>query len=232
MKRMERVGWTAIARLGGLLLVVCALVFVAAGSVNWPMGWVYVVVSIASTAFSRFVVLRRHPDLAAERGGYQQLEGVKSWDKAIMPWVAIYGPVIQIVVCGLNRRFGWKPTVPLLWQVAGIVVLVLSSLLGTWAMASNPFFGALMRIQKDRGHRVISAGPYRFVRHPGYVGGIVANAAGPLALGSVWALIPGTLTSILVVIRTALEDRALQEELDGYKEYTQRVRYKLLPGVW
>lgn len=229
---MEKVGWIAIVRFAMLLLVLCAILFIAAGSVNWPMGWVYVLVSLASTALSRFLMLRRHPDLAAERAGYQGAEGVKSWDKAIMPWVAIYGPLIQVVVCGLNRRFGWAPTVPFLWQVVGMVVLVLSSLLATWAMASNPFFAALNRIQKERGHTVVSAGPYRFVRHPGYVGGIVANAAGPLALGSVWALIPGTLTSILVVIRTALEDRTLQEELDGYREYAQRVRYKLLPGIW
>jgi protein-S-isoprenylcysteine O-methyltransferase Ste14 len=229
---MQKVGWTAIVRLAGLLLVVCALLFISAGSVNWSMGWVYVLFSITSTAFSRFVMLRRHPDLAAERGGYGKAEGVKSWDKAIMPWVAIYGPVIQIVVCGLNRRFGWTPAVPFLWQVVGMVVLVLASLLGTWAMASNPFFAAVNRIQKERGHTVARGGPYRFVRHPGYVSGIVANAAGPLALGSVWALIPGTLTSILVVIRTALEDRTLQEELDGYREYARRVRYRLLPGVW
>ena len=229
---MGKVGWKAIVRLAGLMLVLCAILFITAGSVNWPMGWVYILVSVAITAFSRFVILRRHPDLAAERAGYQSAEGVKSWDKKIMPWVAIYGPFIQVAMCGLNRRFGWGPTVPPLWQVIGMVVLVLSSLLGIWAMVSNPFFAALNRIQKERGHRVISAGPYRFVRHPGYVGGIVANAAGPLALGSVWALIPGTLTSMLVIIRTALEDRTLQEELDGYREYARRVRYRLVPGVW
>ena len=229
---MERAGWTAIVRFALLLVVLSAILFIAAGSVNWPMGWVYVLVSLAATALSRFVVLRRNAGLIAERAGYQKAEGVKSWDKAIMPWVAIYGPFIQVVVAGLNRRFGWTPAVPFLWQGAGMVVLVLSSLLATWAMASNPFFAAVVRIQKERGHTVVSAGPYRFVRHPGYVSGIVANAAGPLALGSVWALIPGTLTSILVVIRTALEDRALQEELDGYREYAQRVRYRLIPGVW
>ena len=229
---MTKVGWQAIMRFALLLLVVCAILFIAAGTVNWPMGWVYVLVSITSMALSRFVVLRRYPDLAAERAGSMEAEGVKSWDKAIMPWVAIYGPVIQIVVCGLNRRFGWAPAVPFLWQVVGMVALVLSLLLSTWAMASNPFFGAVMRIQKERGHAVVSAGPYRFVRHPGYLGGIVANAAGPLALGSVWALIPGTLTSILVIIRTALEDRTLREELDGYKEYAQGVRYRLVPGIW
>ena len=229
---MEKVGWSAIVRFAGLLLVLSAILFIAAGSVNWPMGWVYVLVSIAATALSRFVVLRKSPGLIAERAGYQQAEGVKSWDKAIMPWVALYGPFIQVVVCGLNRRFGWTPAVPFLWQVVGMGVLVLSSLLATWAMASNPFFGAVVRIQKERGHTVASGGPYRFVRHPGYVGGIVANAAGPLALGSVWALIPGTLTTMLVILRTALEDRALQEELDGYREYAQRVRYRLLPGIW
>ncbi len=229
---MEKIGWKALVRLGGLMVLLAALLFVSAGSVNWPMGWVYILVSVSITAFSRFVILHRHPDLAVERAGYQKAEGVKSWDKKIMPWVALYGPFIQVLVCGLNRRFGWTPAVPLLWQVAGMVVLVLSSLLGVWAMASNPFFAALNRIQKERGHTVISSGPYQFVRHPGYVGGIVANAAGPLALGSVWALIPGTLTSVLVVIRTALEDRTLQQELEGYKEYAQRVRYRLLPGVW
>jgi len=229
---MEKIGWKAMVRLGGLMVVLGAILFISAGSMNWPMGWVYILVSVSITAFSRFVILRRHPDLAAERAGYQSLEGVKSWDRKLMPWVALYGPFIQVAVCGLNRRFGWAPAVPLLWQVVGMVALALSSLWGVWAMASNPFFSALVRIQKERGHTVVSSGPYRFVRHPGYVGGIVANAAGPLALGSVWALIPGTLTSVLVVIRTALEDRTLQEELEGYKEYAQRVRYRLLPGVW
>jgi len=221
-----------MVRLGGLMVLLGAILFISAGSMNWPMGWVYILVSVSITAFSRFVILRRHPDLAAERAGYQSLEGVKSWDRKLMPWVALYGPFIQVAVCGLNRRFSWAPAVPLLWQVVGMVALALSSLWGVWAMASNPFFSALVRIQKERGHTVVSSGPYRFVRHPGYVGGIVANAAGPLALGSVWALIPGTLTSILMIIRTALEDRTLQEELDGYTEYARRVRYRLLPGIW
>lgn len=229
---MEKIGWKAMVRLGGLMVLLAAILFISAGSMNWPMGWIYILVSVSITAFSRFIILRRHPDLAVERAGYQSLEGVKSWDKKLMPWVALYGPFIQVIVCGLNRRFGWTPAVPLLWQVVGMVVLALSSLLGVWAMASNPFFSALVRIQKERGHTVISSGPYQFMRHPGYVGGIVANAAGPLALGSVWALIPGTLTSILMIIRTALEDRTLQEELDGYKEYAGRVRYRLVPGIW
>jgi len=229
---MEKIGWKAMVRLGGLMVLLGAILFISAGSMNWPMGWVYILVSVSITAFSRFVILRRHPDLAAERAGYQSLEGVKSWDRKLMPWVALYGPFIQVAVCGLNRRFSWAPAVPLLWQVVGMVALALSSLWGVWAMASNPFFSALVRIQKERGHTVVSSGPYRFVRHPGYVGGIVANAAGPLALGSVWALIPGTLTSILMIIRTALEDRTLQEELDGYTEYARRVRYRLLPGIW
>jgi protein-S-isoprenylcysteine O-methyltransferase Ste14 len=102
----------------------------------------------------------------------------------------------------------------------------------TWSMAANAFFAQTVRIQEDRGHTVATGGPYRYVRHPGYVGGILFQVATPLILGSVWALIPAGLTVCLTIIRTALEDRTLLEELDGYKEYAGRVRYRLLPGVW
>ncbi|MFQ5875494.1 MAG: methyltransferase family protein, partial [Dehalococcoidia bacterium] len=99
-------------------------------------------------------------------------------------------------------------------------------------MASNAFFSMTVRIQEDRGHTVATGGPYRYVRHPGYVGTILFQIATPLMLGSVWAFIPCGLAALLIVVRTALEDRTLHEELDGYKEYAQRVRYRLLPGLW
>jgi protein-S-isoprenylcysteine O-methyltransferase Ste14 len=99
-------------------------------------------------------------------------------------------------------------------------------------MVSNKFFSTSVRIQMERDHTVASGGPYRYVRHPGYVGYIVSGFAAPLALGSLWALIPAAITLCLLVVRTALEDRTLQDELDGYREYAARVRYRLLPGVW
>ncbi|MBC7224324.1 MAG: isoprenylcysteine carboxylmethyltransferase family protein, partial [Anaerolineae bacterium] len=104
--------------------------------------------------------------------------------------------------------------------------------LATWAMASNPFFSAFVRIQRERGHRVVADGPYRYVRHPGYLGAIVFQMAIPLALGSLWALLPSGVAAALYVARTVLEDRTLQEELAGYREYAQKVRHRLLPGLW
>ena len=113
-----------------------------------------------------------------------------------------------------------------------LAAAALSMALVTWSMASNRFFSSYVRIQKDRGHVVASGGPYRYVRHPGYVGMLGFGLATPLILGSVWALIPAGLTLVVVVVRTALEDRTLQRELEGYQAYAQRVRYRLVPGLW
>jgi protein-S-isoprenylcysteine O-methyltransferase Ste14 len=113
-----------------------------------------------------------------------------------------------------------------------LAIAVLGSLLTTWAMIANRFFYGVLRIAKDRGHTVATGGPYRYVRHPGYGGAIAFDLAAPLVLGSLWALIPAVLTACAIIVRTALEDRALQAGLDGYAEYAQRVRYRLLPGVW
>jgi protein-S-isoprenylcysteine O-methyltransferase Ste14 len=110
--------------------------------------------------------------------------------------------------------------------------MTLGSALGNWAMLENRFFSGYVRIQTDRGHMVVSNGPYRSIRHPGYLGGIVTWLAAPLALGSLWALIPAGAVVVAYVIRTALEDRTLQAELDGYKEYARQTRYRLVPGVW
>jgi protein-S-isoprenylcysteine O-methyltransferase Ste14 len=101
-----------------------------------------------------------------------------------------------------------------------------------WATAVNRFYGRFVRIQRERGHVVISDGPYRYVRHPGYLGQIVFSVASALALGSLWALIPGGLFAVLLVVRTALEDRTLQAELEGYEAYTRRVRHRLVPRIW
>jgi protein-S-isoprenylcysteine O-methyltransferase Ste14 len=226
------IGPNAVLRFVVFVFVVPGLLFLAAGTVNWPTAWAYLAINIAFTFGSRFVVLRRNPELLAERARYMEGEGAKSWDKTLVPLVAQWGSMLMLIVAGLNRRFGWQPAIPVEIQVVALVVLVLGSAFATWAMAVNRFFSAVVRIQKDRGHTVVTAGPYQFVRHPGYAGGIVAQFATPLALGAPWALIPAVLTAGLTVLRTALEDRTLQEELDGYKEYAQRVRYRLLPGIW
>jgi protein-S-isoprenylcysteine O-methyltransferase Ste14 len=150
----------------------------------------------------------------------------------LAPLVSIGGSLVIMLVAGLNFRFGWPPAVALWVQLLALAVLVLGFASGTWAMFANRFFSGIVRIQADRGHSVVSAGPYCYVRHPGYVSAIIGNLSMPLALGSVWALIPAVITVVLIVVRTALEDRTLRAELPGYAEYAQRVRYRLLPGVW
>lgn len=214
------------------LAVLVGSPFLAAGRLDWWPAWALVALTLTASGISRIIPARKYPDLLAERARFAEAEEVKPWDRVLMPIVGILGPLATWVVAGLDERFGWRPPVPPAVQIAAFLVVAAGSALATWAMAENRFFSAVVRIQKDRGHAVVSSGPYRFVRHPGYTGGLLAAVAMPFALGSLWALIPGVLSAGAIVARTALEDRTLQEELDGYREYAARVRYRLLPGVW
>ena len=137
-----------------------------------------------------------------------------------------------IIIAGLDYRFGWSAPIPLAISLAALLVGLLGFAFSTWALVENRFFSAVVRIQTDRGHSVCSTGPYRFVRHPGYAGGILFYLMTPLILSSWWAFIPALLTTIFTIIRTHLEDKTLQAELDGYEAYARQTRYRLLPGVW
>ncbi len=214
------------------MLFVSAILFLSAGTVNWAMAWLYVGVMIAIGLISRMIVIRTSPDLIAERSKFLKAEGIKAWDKVLAPGVAVVGPVLMWIVAGLDLRFGWLPNIPIVLQIVALLLVVLGYALITWALAVNRFFSSVVRIQTDRGHTVITTGPYRFVRHPGYSGIIISYLATPVALGSLWALIPAGLTVLLLVVRTALEDSTLQSELEGYKDYTQQTGYRLLPGIW
>jgi protein-S-isoprenylcysteine O-methyltransferase Ste14 len=136
------------------------------------------------------------------------------------------------VIAGLDVRWGWTASWPLAAHLAGLLFNVLGYSLFMWAMTANAFFSEGVRIQTERGHTVATGGPYRFVRHPGYLGAITANLATPVLLGSWWALLPAVALAALYILRTALEDRTLQAELPGYKEFTQQTRFRLFPGVW
>lgn len=221
-----------IVRMLILVLLLLAVLFISAGTVDWPMAWVYVAITVILTAGSRLLLARHSPDLVAERAASVGKADAKPWDRLLMPIVAIYGPLLILIVAGLDRRFGWTSGWPLWAGVAGAILLILANLLGLWAMLANRFFSGIVRIQHDRGHVVVSSGPYRWLRHPGYAGGVIGNLAVPLLLGSLWAFIPAVLAAGIVVLRTALEDRTLQAELPGYRAYAQQTRYRLLPGVW
>jgi protein-S-isoprenylcysteine O-methyltransferase Ste14 len=147
----------------------------------------------------------------------------------IMAWL---GPVAIALVAGFDLRYGWQPEVSPLARAAGAVIVVLGYAMALWAMATNRFFSGVVRIQEERSHTVVSHGPYAVVRHPGYVGVILAAIGAPLMLGSEWALIPAAATIGVIVVRTAYEDRTLARDLAGYEAYARRVRYRLLPGIW
>ncbi len=211
-------------------VIMAASLFISSGRLDWAMAWVYLGVYVAGQLVATAGVMRASPGLIAERGRVQ--EGTKRWDKPLVGLVALLGPAAMWIVAGMDMRFRWSPPIPLALRIAALSVAVLGSLLVAWAMRSNAFFSGTARIQEERGHVVATGGPYRYVRHPGYVGAILFDLATPLILGSVWAFIPSVLTTAVLVVRTVLEDRMLLKELEGYQQYAGRVRYRLLPGLW
>jgi len=198
---------------------------------DWWEAWVYALIGILSFAVSRVLVARRHPDLLAERARLMQHEDAKPWDKLLAPLLGLGGGLV-LLVAGLDALLDWSATFSLPVKIVSLVIILAGYVLGSYALIENRFFSGVVRIQTDRGHQVVSSGPYRWMRHPGYAGALLTYLATPLFLDSRWAFLPTVFITILLVIRTALEDRVLQDELAGYRDYVRRVRYRLLPGVW
>jgi protein-S-isoprenylcysteine O-methyltransferase Ste14 len=211
------------------VLVIAAVLFGASGRPDWWMAWLYLGVYVVGVCVNAVLMLRINPELIAERSRVGA--GTKGWDKLIAGSAILTGGIVVPLVAGLDMRFGWSE-LPVNIQIAALVVNVSGFALTGWAMLTNAFFSGTVRIQEERGHVVVSKGPYRYVRHPGYVGLIVCGFMLPLILDSLWALVPAALAASLLVLRTSLEDRTLGKELSGYVEYAGRVRYRLLPGVW
>lgn len=209
---------------------VAAVLMVSAGRWDWGAGWLYVGIFLAFDLATALAVIPKDPTLLIERS--RSNPGVKSWDRVIMPLSAGVLPLVTWILAGLDDRWSWMPQVSTFWQVLGLCLTVAGYALLVWAMGANAFFSPLVRIQTERNHQVADGGPYQFIRHPGYVGAMLFSVGVPLQLGSWWSLIPGILSIGLFILRTWLEDQTLQEELPGYQAYAQRVKYRLLPGVW
>jgi len=186
---------------------------------------------VAAGIGGRMWAEQRHPGLTSERQNIENIQNAKAWDKVLAPLMAVSIGFPMVIVAGLDHRYSWSSEFPLWLIVIGFIFISLGYAFAAWALAENRFFSSVVRIQTDRGHVVCESGPYRFVRHPGYAGNILALFGIVLALGSVWTLIPAALASIIAVIRTVLEDQTLQEELTGYRDYARRVRYRLIPGI-
>jgi protein-S-isoprenylcysteine O-methyltransferase Ste14 len=209
-----------------LLIFSAGVLFLSAGNLEWIWGWVYIIIYLCYILINASILPK---ELIAERG--KSKDNVKMWDKTLNKINVIPGLGL-IVVSGLDQRFGWTSDLSVYFHISGLFLYVAGSILFSWSMISNHFFSTLVRIQIDRDHKVATNGPYKLVRHPGYSGFILSTFGVPLILGSLWAMIPAVATGILFTIRTILEDRTLYLELEGYKEFSEKTRYKLIPGIW
>lgn len=218
----------AVRETMGLVVMGVAL-FWSAGKVTWWPGWAVLAVMLVWTVATAIVILRSNPALLAERLGPRR--GAKPWDTAIVSLLGL-AQLVRYIVAGLDQRFGWTGGFPLAIQIGALALGAAGYALFVWATASNAFFSQIVRVQTERGHTVATGGPYRYARHPGYLGALLFELVAPFFLASWWALIPSWLGAFLLVLRTALEDRTLQAELTGYSDFAGKVRYRLLPGIW
>jgi protein-S-isoprenylcysteine O-methyltransferase Ste14 len=208
------------------------ILWICGRDIGWWQAWVLSLLVIAAGIGGRIWAERRHPGLLAERNNFNKAEDVKRWDKLLAPLMALSVSFPLFIVAGLDHRFKWSPVFPIWLNVLGLILIAIGYALAVWAMAENRFFSGVVRIQKDRGPVVCDSGPYRIVRPPGYAGNILPLPGIVLALGSLWTIIPAVAALVIAVIRTSLEDRTLQAELRGYRDYARRVRYRLIPGIF
>lgn len=223
-----KTGYRYIIQRLTLLFVFALILFGTAGTFHWVRGWIWVIFTLLSETGMLIMLAKRAPETLKQRGRWHA--GVKTFDKVFaVSWLSL--AFITPIVAGLDIRFRWS-YMPMATLYSGIVLTALVWPFATWAMVENEHFEQLVRIQADRAHHVVTSGPYRIVRHPGYAGAIVGTFCTPLILGTWWTFIPAGAIMLLFIIRTALEDRTLHKELEGYESYAKQTRYRLLPGVW
>ncbi len=212
-----------------LVVLVDGILFLLAGRWDWSGAWILTFLYLALLVVMVGWAMRNAPELLEERT--RMASNVKSWDKVLLTLYTI-ALVGLLVVAALDAgRFRWSE-MPTAIQLLGVIGIIPCGIWLLWVTRTNAYLSRYARIQDDRGQQVVTTGPYRYVRHPMYASIIPFILCIALILGSWWALVPGAIIAVLFVIRTALEDRMLQNELPGYQEYAQRVRYRLLPGVW
>ena len=221
---LKRSGTIAI-----FLILIAVILFLTAGRLNWTWAWIYLGINLASVIIVGPITIRTNPETVAERG---EIKMTRKWDKIVSGSYLLATYIALPLVAGLNVRFDWAPDLSAAWHITGAVLLAVGLGLSSWAMIANAYFSTAVRIQSDRGHTVCSTGPYRFVRHPGYVGFIFQALGIPILLGSLWALIPGIIAAVFMIVRTYFEDHMLQAELPGYQDYVRNVGYRLVPGIW
>lgn len=219
----------AIAYAIGLPLSLLVLIFLPAGSIGWRPGWLFLAVLVAAFGLSALVIARVNPVIYRARSRFQP--GTKRWDKALL---AVILPAMTAIlpVAALDAGRFHASALPSWLIVLGYAGMLFGVAVTGWAQAVNPYFEPGVRIQSERHQQVVDTGPYRYVRHPGYIAALFLFFGMALALGSFWASAPAALATALLVVRTSWEDRLLRAELPGYADYARRVRRRLVPGLW
>jgi protein-S-isoprenylcysteine O-methyltransferase Ste14 len=215
--------------LGGLFLSM-ALLFGGAGRLDWALGWVFLTAWLMPKLLFLILLRWQDPDLLVER--VTSHKNRQQYERIILPVYFVFAFGTFLIASLDGGRFRWSGDLPVAVVVAAYCIYLLGNSLAGWAINSNPFFSAESRLQTDRGQKVVSGGPYRFVRHPAYSATFLLWMTTGLMLESWWAVIPGLLAGLTMVARTVLEDRMLIADLPGYAAYAKQVRYRLIPGIW
>ena len=207
-----------------------AAFFGSAGTLAWFQAWLYIVIQFSFWTVTAVWMKKHNPELLKDRMAFLK-RSAKGWDKIIIVTsTAVFVP--YLLLPGLDAvRYRWS-SVPLAIVVLGFVGVLVALLLMVWVIQVNTYLSRFVEVQRERGHKVITSGPYRYVRHPMYASLIILLYSIPVALGSLWTLIPASILTLLFVIRTYFEDQTLHEELEGYNSYSTKVKYRLLPGIW
>ena len=230
-KKLRMAGIKSLLLACVMLALQMIIFFISAGRIVGFRPLAFFGASLMHYTISTAVQYKLNPELLVQRLRIKR-EGSKLWDEILMRVSNLTVLVAVPIIAGLDiGRFQWSG-LDIQFALLGFLFLTLSTILINWAMAVNPHFEPTVRIQENRSHRVISSGPYKIVRHPGYLAGILFTLSIPLIIGSVFTFIPVSIYAVLFIIRTLLEDRTLRKELDGYSEYVKRVRYRLFPGIW
>lgn len=213
------------SRVGIAIPVIIAILFLPAGTLNYWEAWVYLVVLFTPMIFTLRYLLKNSPELLERRMKFREERGAQKWIVSLSAIVII----LAFILPGFDRRFEWSQ-VPTWLVLAADGCVLLGYMLIIWVFRTNRYASRVIEVAEKQ--QVISSGPYALVRHPMYVGTILMYALSPLALGSYWAVLPGLLIIPTLVARILNEEQSLVDDLAGYREYMQRVRYRLFPGIW
>lgn len=229
MQKLTKSGLRAFLAPINWIIVTGIVFFLSSGQLINLRAWIYFAAYLCGSLIFSFVLLKRSPELLNARGKVQK--GTKSFDKYLILTYFLLAIIITPLTAGLDVRYDLF-IIPFQYLYLAIILYILSATFSLWPMLHNPFFEGTVRIQNDRMHKVVKSGPYKFIRHPGYIGMLIGSFPLPFAFGSLLSLIPVLIMVIIIFVRTYYEDRTLQEELPGYADYSKEVKYRLIPFIW